>query len=96
MALTKDDLQAIGALIDDRLGPVNTRLDKMDTRMDDMHADIATIKEDIEIIKEDAAITREATNTLLEWVEFTDAPSFRESVRYHNDKKAALRQLNQE
>ena len=38
MALTNDDLQAIGKLLDskldERLKPINDRLDKMDSRLD--------------------------------------------------------------
>ena len=55
MALTKEDLQAIAALMDSKLEPINERLD--------------TIQEDIEQIKEDTAITREVTNGLGEWAE---------------------------
>ena len=55
MALTKEDLQAIGALMDEKLEPINNRLD--------------TMQADIEQIKEDTAITREAANGLGEWAE---------------------------
>ena len=55
MALTKEDLQAIGALMDKKLEPINDRLD--------------TIQADIEQIKEDTTITREAANGLGEWAE---------------------------
>lgn len=62
MALTKEDLQAISALMDSKLEPINARLDTM-------QADITGMKEDIEQIKEDTAITRETTNSLGEWAD---------------------------
>ena len=36
MSLTKEDIQAIGALMDNKLEPINTRLDGIDTRLDGM------------------------------------------------------------
>ena len=44
MALTKDDIQAIGALLDSRISPVSTQLDAMRTdiamRLDGMDAQL--------------------------------------------------------
>ena len=34
MALTKEDLQSIGELMDGKLEPINVRLDKVDSRLD--------------------------------------------------------------
>lgn len=36
MALTKEDLNAISQLMDERLAPINNRLDKIDNRLDVM------------------------------------------------------------
>ncbi|MCL2580485.1 MAG: hypothetical protein FWE32_10730 [Oscillospiraceae bacterium] len=36
MSLTKEDLQAIGQLMDTKLDPINKRLDGMDKRLDGM------------------------------------------------------------
>ena len=55
MALTKEDLQAIGELMDAKLEPIKEN--------------IAEMKEDIAEIKEHAEITRSATNSLVEWAE---------------------------
>lgn len=55
MALTKEDLAAIGELMDAKLEPVTKRLDAM--------------QEDITEIKEHAEITRSATNSLVEWAD---------------------------
>lgn len=52
MALTNDDLKAIGQLLDskldDRLKPINDRLDKMDGRLDkvDGRLDVIEYKQD--------------------------------------------------
>ena len=55
MSLTKEDLQAIRAIIKEETDPINKRLNK--------------IESDIEIIKEDVEITREATNEVLTWLD---------------------------
>lgn len=75
MALTQEDLQAIGALLE----PINNRLDGIDKRLDTMQADI-------EQIKEDTTITREAVNSLVEW---TDEVSGVVEVRFPVKKKQA-------
>ncbi len=36
MALTKEDLQAIASLMDEKIKPVNEKLDSVDKRLDDM------------------------------------------------------------
>ena len=79
LALTKEDLQAIGALMDSKLDsklePINTRLDTIESKQDTMSADLArldTMQEDIEIIKEESTITRSMTNRLLKWAEKAD------------------------
>ena len=48
MALTKEDLQAIQALLE----PINTRLDKVDTQLDKVDTRLDTIQEDISGIKQ--------------------------------------------
>ena len=62
MALTKEDLQAIAILMDDKLEPINARLDSL-------RDDVTAMKEDVAQIKEDTEITRIAANTLTEWVD---------------------------
>ena len=72
MALTKEDLQAIGALMDSKLEPINTRLDKVDSRLDKVDSQLDIIQEDLETIKEESTITRSMTNRLLKWAEKAD------------------------
>lgn len=55
MALTKEDLQAIGELMDQKLAPIQ--------------ADIAGMKDNIEELKESMEEVRGSTNYLAEWVE---------------------------
>ena len=62
-------LEAIGALMDSKLEPINSRLDKLERGQASLLADVSTLKEDVAIIKEDAQITRSAVNTLLGWAE---------------------------
>ena len=48
---------------------LKTRMDRMETRMDSMEARMDRMEADIADIKENGEITREATNTLVEWVD---------------------------
>lgn len=44
MALTKEDLNAISQLMDEKLKPVNNRLDKMDGRFDKMDGRLGKVE----------------------------------------------------
>lgn len=52
MALTKEDLQAISALMDAKLEPINNRLDEMATK-NDLNALRAEMREDFEKVHGD-------------------------------------------
>ena len=56
MALTKEDLQAIGALMDSKLSgalePINNRLDKMDARLDKMDTRLDVLEEKVEVLRQ--------------------------------------------
>lgn len=54
--LSKNDLQAISELMESKLEPLNKRFDKIEERL--------------ERIEEDTEITREATNSIIEWIDF--------------------------
>lgn len=60
MALTKEDLQAIAQIMDERIEPINKRLDSIDERLDG-------IDERLDVIEEDVRILKGATNEILEW-----------------------------
>ena len=54
MALTKEDLQAISQLMDERLKPINTRLDiiehkqdRAEKKVDNLRLDVAVAERDI-------------------------------------------------
>ena len=59
MALTKEDLQAIGDLMDSKLStalvPVNVRLDAMQSDIEQIKADTAAMQPDLEQVKADTA-----------------------------------------
>lgn len=57
--LTKEDLQALADLIDQRL----------DVKLEPVKADIATMKSDLAEVKENLSEVREASNYIAEWVE---------------------------
>jgi len=72
----KELLQAIGALMDEKLEPIKADISEMKedilTLKSDMSAlknDVSTLKSDVEILKENTEISREGINTLLEWAD---------------------------
>ena len=62
MALTKEDLQAIRALMQEENAPLKADIA-------DLKAGQLVMQEDIDQIKEDTAITRDVVNGISEWVE---------------------------
>ena len=101
MSLTKEDLQAIGSLMDSKIEPIHQRLDIMQVDITGMKGaitgmkgdiaglreDVEGLREDVEILKEDSEITREATNILLEWANEMDKTALQYVI-----KKRALEQ----
>jgi len=62
MALTKEDLQAKRALMQEENAPLKADIA-------DLKAGQLVMQEDIDQIKEDTAITRDVVNGISEWVE---------------------------
>lgn len=60
--MTKEDLQAIRAIIQEELKPINQHLADIDQRLDTVNQRLGTIEESLEE-------TRCGVNTLLEWAE---------------------------
>lgn len=60
--MTKEDLQLLSDLMDEKLKPINNRLDKMDERLDKMDERLDNIEHDLKIVKV-------STNALVEWTE---------------------------
>lgn len=44
MSLTNEDLQAIAALMDNKLEPINSRLDKMDNRFEKLESEVSSLR----------------------------------------------------
>lgn len=53
--LTKEDIQLLSQLMDEKIKPINERLDKMDERLD--------------VIEENTEITRVAVNEIIKWID---------------------------
>lgn len=53
--LTKEDIQMLSQLMDEKLKPINDRLDKVDERLN--------------TIEENTEITRVATNEIIKWID---------------------------
>ena len=73
MALTKEDLQAIGTLMDGKLSgalePINNRLDKMDARFDKVDARLDTLEGKVEVVRQYQLKVDARLDTLEERVE---------------------------
>ena len=74
--LTKEDLQAIGALMDSRLEPIKADISDLKTDVSGLKTDVSdinvrldTLQEDVNLIKENTEITRGAVNLIGEWTE---------------------------
>lgn len=53
--LTKEDLQLLSGLMDEKLNPINERLDNMQEQLDE--------------IKENTEITRDVLNEVVKWID---------------------------
>ena len=56
MALTKEDLQAIGELMDSKLEPINQRLDTVQGDIVELKSDVVEMKKDISRINGSVAV----------------------------------------
>ncbi len=68
--LSREDLQAISTLLDQKLEP-------MQQRMDGMQKDIADLKEDVAQLREESAITRAGVEQLVRWANDPNAQTGR-------------------
>ena len=68
MALTKEDLQAIGELMDDKLEkslkPINTRLDKLEQGQKALEQGQKHLEESVENVKESLQVVRKSQMTV--------------------------------
>ena len=60
--LTKEDLQLLSQLMDDKLEPINKRLNGIDKRLDG-------IDERLDTIEENTEITRSVLNEVVKWID---------------------------
>lgn len=58
MSLTKEDLRAIGGLLDERLEPIEFRLSAIESDMAEVKSDLAETKRDLAEVKVDLAETK--------------------------------------
>ena len=56
-------------LLQDTIVPLDIRMNRMEALLDKMQSDMDVLRGDVDQIKEDTAITREAANSLVEWVD---------------------------
>lgn len=67
--LTKEDLQLLSTLIDDKLQPINDKLEQMQGNINKMQGDISQIKERLDELEESNEIIKYSTNELVRWVD---------------------------
>ncbi len=75
--LSREDLQAISTLLDQKLEPMQQRMDGMQQQMDGMQKDIADLKEDVAQLREESAITRAGVEQLVRWANDPNAQTGR-------------------
>jgi predicted nucleic acid-binding Zn-ribbon protein len=69
MALTNEDLQAIAALMDEKVNPIRTDIQDMKTDINDMKTDINNMKSDINDMKTDIINMKSDINKLSDRIE---------------------------
>ena len=69
MALTKEDLQAIGQLVESKLEPIKFDISGIKTDIVEMKSDIAEMKSDIYEIKAELSELHNGINAIVEWVD---------------------------
>ena len=68
--MTQEDLQAIRAIMQEEVKPINERLDKVDKRLDKMETQINKVQKDIKELKRETKVTRQTTNFIGDWIQF--------------------------
>ena len=66
MGLTRDDLHAIGELMDGKLAPISTRLVTMQEDINDIKSDVGTLKSNVGTLKSDVGTLKEDVSVLKE------------------------------
>ena len=77
--LTKEDLQLLSQLMDDKLQPINKRLNGIDKRLDG-------IDERLDTIEENTEITRSVLNEVVKWIDV----NFRDEYPFPTEDKQAI------
>ena len=77
--LTKEDLQLLSQLMDDKLEPINKRLNGIDKRLDG-------IDERLDTIEENTEITRSVLNEVVKWIDV----NFRDEYPFPTEDKHAI------
>ena len=77
--LTKEDLQLLSQLMDDKLEPINKRLNGIDERLNG-------IDERLDTIEENTEITRSVLNEVVKWIDV----NFRDEYPFPTEDKQAL------
>ena len=77
--LTKEDLQLLSQLMDDKLEPINKRLNGIDERLNG-------IDERLDTIEENTEITRSVLNEVVKWIDV----NFRDEYPFPTEDKQAI------
>lgn len=67
--LTKEDLQLLSGLMDEKLKPINERLDNMQDHFDNMQDHLDNMQDQLDEIKENTEITRDVLNEVVKWID---------------------------
>lgn len=88
--LTKEDIQLLSGLMDEKLAPINARLDAvdnrlntMDNRLDAMDSRLDAMDRRLDAIEENTQVTRDVLNEVVKWIDY----NFRDKYPFPVDKQ---------
>lgn len=84
--LTKEDIQLLSQLMDDKLEPINKRLNGIDERLDGIDERLNGIDERLDTIEENTEITRSVLNEVVKWIDV----NFRDEYPFPTEDKQAI------
>lgn len=67
--LSKEDLQQLSSIFDEKLDPINKRLDKIDERLEKVDERLGKVDERLDNLEEDMKEVKGMVNILSQWAE---------------------------
>lgn len=81
--LTKEDIQLLSGLMDEKLAPINARLDAVDNRLNTMDSRLDAMDRRLDAIEENTQVTRDVLSEVVKWIDY----NFRDEYPFPVDKQ---------